>query len=140
MKATWWGEPTKWLYPASHLLRLDGREPVRALLPDDDAYAAVCDRLECLASYVAVDAAWEPSRHVPWMGEFILDGRSDGDGNGLLAQDHPRNRRGMELSRATHSPGVSRAFPGTPPPMSEITDDRRHGQPVADDEEAHGYR
>lgn len=81
-----WGEPTRWLYPASHLLRLDGREPVRALLPDDDAYAAACDRLECLASYVAVDTAREPSRHVPWMGEFILTSRSDGDGNGLAAQ------------------------------------------------------
>ncbi len=31
-------------------------------------------------------AAREPSRHVPGMGEFILDNRSDGDGNGLAAQ------------------------------------------------------
>ena len=73
-------------YPASHLLRLEGREPVRSLLPDDEGYAAACDRLECLASYVAVDTAREPSRHVPWMGEFILDSRSDGNGDGLAAQ------------------------------------------------------
>ena len=65
LEASWlnqlprWGEPTRWLYSASHLLRLEGREPVRALLPDDNAYAAACDRLECLASYVAVDAARE---------------------------------------------------------------------------------
>jgi hypothetical protein len=81
-----WGQPTNWLYPASHLLRLDGREPVRSLIPDDESYAAACDRLECLASYVAVDAAREPTRHVPWMGEFILDSRSDGNGDGLAAQ------------------------------------------------------
>lgn len=81
-----WGEPARWLYPASHLLRLEGREPVRSLLPDDDEYVAACDRLECLASYVAVDPAREPSRHVPWMGEFILDSRIDGNGNGLAAQ------------------------------------------------------
>jgi hypothetical protein len=79
-----WGEPARWLYPASRLLRLEGREPVRSLLPDDEGYAAACDRLECLASYAAVDAAREPSRHAPWMGEFILDSRSDG--NGLAAQ------------------------------------------------------
>jgi hypothetical protein len=58
-----WGEPARWLYPASRLLRLEGREPVRSLLPDDEGYAAACDRLECLASYAAVDAAREPSRH-----------------------------------------------------------------------------
>jgi len=81
-----WGEPARWLYPASRLLRLEGREPVRSLLPDDEGYAAACDRLECLASYAAVDAALEPSRHAPWMGEFILDSRSDGNGNGLAAQ------------------------------------------------------
>jgi hypothetical protein len=81
-----WGQPTNWLYPASHLLRLEGREPVRSLLPDEEGYAAACDRLECLASYVAVDVAREPSRHVPWMGEFILDTRSDSNGSGLAAQ------------------------------------------------------
>ncbi len=81
-----WGQPMRFHYPASHLLRGDGREPVRALLPDDVAYAEACDRLECLASYVAVDAAREPSRHVPWMGEFILDSRSDQDGDGLAVQ------------------------------------------------------
>jgi hypothetical protein len=78
-----WGEPAHWHYPASHLLRLEGREPLRSLLPEDDAYVAACDRLECLASYVAMDAGREPSRHVPWMGEFILD---NGNGNGLAAQ------------------------------------------------------
>jgi hypothetical protein len=81
-----WGQSTRYLYPASRLLRLDGREPLRTQLPDDDAYAAACDRLECLASYVACDPARTPSRHVPWMGEFILDSRSDRDGNGLAAQ------------------------------------------------------
>jgi hypothetical protein len=78
-----WGEPMRYLYPASHLLRQDVREPIRTLLPDDDTYAAACDRLECLASFIAVDAAREPSSHVPWMGEFIVHGRwMDGD-NGL---------------------------------------------------------
>ncbi len=81
-----WGEPTKWIYPASHLLRLDGREPVRSLIPDDESYNAACDRLECLASYVAVDRAREPSRHVPWMGEFILNDRFDRSGDGLATQ------------------------------------------------------
>lgn len=80
-----WGG-AEFLYPASRLLRVDGREPVRTLLPDDDDYEAACDRLECLASYVAVDADREPSRHVPWMGEFILDSRSDREGNGLAVQ------------------------------------------------------
>jgi hypothetical protein len=81
-----WGGGPGWRYPSSHLLRLEGREAVRSLLPDDEGYAATCDRLECLASYVAVDATREPSRHVPWMGEFILDSRSDSNGNGLAAQ------------------------------------------------------
>lgn len=81
-----WGQPMQYPYPASHLLRVDGREPVRAVLPDDVAYADACDRLECLASYVAVDAAREPSRHVPWMGEFILDSRTNRGGDGLAAQ------------------------------------------------------
>lgn len=76
----------KYYYPASHLLRLEGHEPVRLLLPDDEEYAAACDRLERLASFVAVDTAREPSGHVPWMGEFILDSRSDSKGNGLAAQ------------------------------------------------------
>jgi len=81
-----WGKPVKWHYPASHLLRLDGREPVKSLLPDDESYAAACDRLECLASFTAVDAAREPSRHTPWMGEFILDSRANRNGDGLAAQ------------------------------------------------------
>lgn len=81
-----WGEPARWLYPASHMLRLDAREPLRTLLPDETAYTEACYRLECLASYVAVDPARDPSRHVPWMGEFILDSRSDGNGTGLAAQ------------------------------------------------------
>lgn len=81
-----WGEPKRYYYPASRLLREDSREPLRQLLPGDEDYNAACDRLECLASLVAVDAAREPSRHVPWMGEFILEGRFDRDGNGLVAQ------------------------------------------------------
>ena len=93
-----WGQPMRYLYPASHLLRLDGREPVRGLsCPDDDAYSAACDRLECLASYVAVDAVREPSRHVPWMGEFIRSiSPSDGAvGNGWeKLQTATRDRRG----------------------------------------------
>lgn len=81
-----WGDHNGWIYPASHMLRLDGREPVRTLIPDDESYATACDRLECLASLVAVDAAREPSRHVPWMGAFVLDSRSDGNGDGLAVQ------------------------------------------------------
>lgn len=81
-----WGQPMNYHYPASHLLRMESREPLRSLVPDDEDYAAACDRLECLASYAAVDAAREPSQHVPWMGEFILDSRSDGHGNGLATQ------------------------------------------------------
>jgi hypothetical protein len=81
-----WGQPKRYPYPASHLFRLEAREPLRALVPNDDDYTAACDRLECLASLVAVDVARSDMRAVPWMGEFVLDDRSDRDGKGLAAQ------------------------------------------------------
>ncbi len=81
-----WGEGARWIYPASHVLRLDARDAVNRVLPDDAAYAEACDRLECLASYVAVDAVREPSRNAPWMGEFVLDDRTDRAGNGVATR------------------------------------------------------
>jgi SIR2-like domain len=60
-----------WVYPQSHHLRAASREALRELEPDDEAYAAACDRLEYLASLVTMGDADNYGR-LPWAGEFIL--------------------------------------------------------------------
>lgn len=79
-----WGG-TRYIYPASRLLRVEAREPVRTLLPDSEVYDAACDRLECLASFVACDPA-SGRRNLPWMGEFIINGQYAHDGHGLAPE------------------------------------------------------
>jgi hypothetical protein len=59
-------------YPESHHIRAASREALRELEPADEAYAAACDRLEYLASLVAMGDADDFGR-VPWAGEFLLE-------------------------------------------------------------------
>jgi hypothetical protein len=44
---------------------------LRELEPDDEAYEAACDRLEYLASLVAMDDT--DFGRLPWKGEFLLE-------------------------------------------------------------------
>ncbi|MGW5353427.1 SIR2 family protein [Streptomyces sp. NPDC004031] len=60
------------LYPQSHFLREQLREPLRLVEPDDSAYAAACYRFEFLTSAIAMDNEVEFYRD-PWSGEFMLD-------------------------------------------------------------------
>jgi len=67
------------LYPQSHHIRAASREALRELEPDDEAYEAACDRLEYLASLVAMDGPeWG---RLPWTGEFLLE-----EHRGVIAQ------------------------------------------------------
>ena len=61
----------RWLYPQSRHVRAASREALRSIESDDDVYQAACDRLEYLASLVAMSGADERGR-LPWAGEFIL--------------------------------------------------------------------
>jgi hypothetical protein len=61
----------RWLYPQSRHLRAACRDVLRGVEPDDDRYQAACDRLEYVASLVAMD----DKGNFPWVGEFIVDGR-----------------------------------------------------------------
>jgi len=45
----------QWLFPQSHFLQEELRAPFEALEPDDSSYEEACDRLELLASMLAVD-------------------------------------------------------------------------------------
>jgi hypothetical protein len=77
----------RWIYPASHHMRAVGRDMLRQLEPDDDAYKAACNRLEYFASLIAM-AHKDPSARYPWAGEFILEGNQfsqDPELGGLLA-------------------------------------------------------
>lgn len=61
----------RWLYPPSHLLRADLREPLRAYLSDEGDYRAASDRYEYLLAVLlhSVPAPYGGSRANP--GEFI---------------------------------------------------------------------
>lgn len=74
-----WGG-TKWKYPRSELLRIEGREPLRPLIADDATYEDACDRFECIAAMIAMDIPVTPGSPRPWLGKFILDSRTDNDG------------------------------------------------------------
>jgi hypothetical protein len=61
-----------WIYPQSQHLRAASREALRELEPDPEAYEAACDKLEYLASLVAMGDADNYGRF-PWAGKFILE-------------------------------------------------------------------
>ncbi|MFF6961667.1 SIR2 family protein [Streptomyces sp. NPDC008317] len=82
----------RWLYPQSHFLRQEAREPLRSLEPDDAAYKAACNRFEFLASMISMDDDVEHRRD-PWAGEF-LTGENWGHDSGLA------NTIGTELTAA----------------------------------------
>jgi len=58
----------RWIYPQSHHIRAVGREDLREIEPDDDAYKRACDRFEYLASLVAMDDP-DQSGRLPWAGD-----------------------------------------------------------------------
>ncbi|MBH5334894.1 caspase family protein [Streptomyces pactum] len=75
----------RYIYPQSHFLREELREPFRAIEPDDTAYAEACNRFEFLASLIAMDV--EPSTlATPWAGEFLLDSNWGYDQFGLAGE------------------------------------------------------
>jgi hypothetical protein len=61
----------RWLYPPSHLLRADLREPLRPYLPDEEDYRAACDRYEYLLAVLrhSLPSPFGGSSALP--GEFI---------------------------------------------------------------------
>jgi hypothetical protein len=69
---------TRWLYPQSHHIRAASRNALKDVEPDDDTHKTACDRLEYLASLVAMSDPDESGR-LPWAGEFILEGRYLGE-------------------------------------------------------------
>ncbi len=87
----------RWLYPPSHLLRADLREPLRTCLSNDDDYRAACDLYEYLLAVLlhSVPAPYGGSSISP--GEFI----------GELRDWTPDGRRRAEaefLERAGKAP------------------------------------
>lgn len=68
-----WGQ-TRWIYPQSHLLREEAREPLAVVEPNDALYADACDRLEYLASLALMTERLELRRY-PWWGEFMGEQR-----------------------------------------------------------------
>ena len=63
----------RWLYPQSHHMRTVSRDTLRQIEPDDDTYQGACDRLEYLASLIAMDT--DGPNGLPWVGEFITRDR-----------------------------------------------------------------
>ncbi|MGI5380628.1 hypothetical protein ACQEV2_41790 [Streptomyces sp. CA-251387] len=61
-----------YLYPQSHWLKEELREPFRLVEPSDHAYLEACTRFEYLTSMIAMDAGHD-ARAYPWAGEFLLD-------------------------------------------------------------------
>ncbi|MET9899472.1 caspase family protein [Streptomyces sp. NPDC006446] len=75
----------RYIYPQSHFIREELREPFRALEPDDAAYMEAFNRFELLASLIAMDT--EPSTlATPWVGEFLLDSNWGYDQFGLAGE------------------------------------------------------
>lgn len=80
-----WGG-TKWLYPQSHFLREELREPLREIVPDDDEYTWANDRYEyrvALAQHTAPDA---PGVYRATPGEFIGELKWDRETGGPLSE------------------------------------------------------
>ncbi|MFG2440843.1 SIR2 family protein [Streptomyces sp. NPDC048508] len=65
-------EGCQYLYPQSHWLREELRDPFLLVEPDDEAYAAAFNRFEFLTSLMAMDSENEFHRN-PWSGEFLLE-------------------------------------------------------------------
>lgn len=63
----------RWLYPQSHHMRTVSRDTLRQIEPDNDTYQEACDRLEYLASLIAMDA--DGPNGFPWAGEFMTRDR-----------------------------------------------------------------
>ena len=63
----------RWLFPQSHHIRTASRDTLSQIEPEDDTYREACDRLEYLASLVAMDM--DAPNGLPWAGEFITRGR-----------------------------------------------------------------
>ncbi|MEU8688514.1 caspase family protein [Streptomyces sp. NPDC048665] len=75
----------RYIYPQSHFIREELREPFRGIEPDDAAYAEACNRFELLASLIAMDT--EPSSlATPWVGEFLLDSNWGYDQFGMAGE------------------------------------------------------
>jgi hypothetical protein len=62
----------RWIYPQSRHIRVASRNALKQLEPDDDTYKEACDRLEYLASLIAMADEDAPTTHFPWAGEFIF--------------------------------------------------------------------
>ncbi len=63
------GDGRRWLYPQSHHMRTVSRDTLRQIEPDDATYQEACDRLEYLASLIAMDI--DGPNGFPWAGEFM---------------------------------------------------------------------
>ena len=74
----------RWMLPQAKLLREHVREPLFDIEPDDDAYAAACDRFELLASLVSFATAANRVGD-PWVGDSLSDHHWESP-NGLAAQ------------------------------------------------------
>ncbi|MFG2303503.1 caspase domain-containing protein [Actinacidiphila glaucinigra] len=75
----------RYIYPQSHFIREELREPFRTIEPDDATYMEACNRFEFLASLIAMDS--EPSTlATPWAGEFLLDSSWGYDQFGLAGE------------------------------------------------------
>jgi len=84
-------EGNKWLYPTSHLLRADLREPLRTRLPDDDDYKQQHDRFEYRTSLLT----WLIKKTVIsgyrlMSGEFLAEWQWNADGLNLAEVDFRR--------------------------------------------------
>jgi hypothetical protein len=66
-------EGGRWLYPQSHHIRTTSRDTFSQIEPDDDTYWEACDRLEYLASLIALDT--DAPNGSPWAGEFMTRDR-----------------------------------------------------------------
>lgn len=75
---------SKYLYPQSHFIRQEMREPFSLIEPDDTAYAEACSRFELLASMIAMDSEVQAYTN-PWSGEFMLDSSWGYEENGLAS-------------------------------------------------------
>ncbi len=64
----WGGANSNFIWPASHLLRLEIRDPLRQLEPDDQRYEAAFDRFELLAGVVRLMSPNKYDKNV-WWGE-----------------------------------------------------------------------
>jgi len=69
-----WGG-TQWIYPMSHLVRADLREPLRSWISDDDDYERAFDGYEYRAALVVHTTQDVPGALRGAPGEFIYDTR-----------------------------------------------------------------